>query len=179
VTAPKKKKWSATAKVGAKGDSSHLAVPLLEDEPQAATPPPVTPVPSTTPQKDVVTPAPTGSDGSSQRTVGIVVAGVGVVGIAVGSVFGVMALSKNDDAKRLCPQSTCTSADGYKANDDAKSVATIATVAMIVGGAALVGGAVIYFTAPRASAEKSADTRVRVAPMVAANGGGLLLGGAW
>ena len=180
ATAPKKKTWSTTAKVGPKTDSAKLEIPKLEDEPQAAVPAPIaaTPTPaandSTSPQ---LTP---GSNGSSQRTIGLVVAGVGVVGLAVGSVFGVMAMGKNSDSKNLCPETTCSNADGIKANDDAKSQATISTIAMAAGGAALVTGAVIFFTAPHgSSAEKSASNRVRVAPMIGANAGGLTFAGAW
>jgi len=175
VTAPKKKKWATTAKVGPKTDSAKLSIPALEDEPQAqAVVPAVVPV---TPQTTAPPKAPS-ADGSSQRMIGIVVAGAGVVGVAVGTIFGVSAIGKNNDAKKLCPDTACANTDGIKANDDAKTAATISTVAMIAGGAALVGGAVIYFTAPRASSE-SGDRRVLLAPMIGANVGGVTLGGAW
>src|SRR5205823_5132509 len=109
-----------------------------------ATPPPPVTTPVTSPPPGSVTtqPAREGSDGSGQRTAGIVIAGVGVVGLAVGTVFGLTAVSKNNEAKRLCPGTapTCASSEGVNDNDSAKTDGTISTVAMIAGGAALVGG---------------------------------------
>jgi hypothetical protein len=177
ATAPAKKPWTTTVKVGASADQAHVAVPLLEDEP-AATPVAVTslatPVDTTPTTPSPPTPMP--ADGASQRTAGLVVGGVGIVGLALGSVFGVMALGKNSDSKTLCPSAGgCTSAAGVQDNSDAKSSATISTVAMIVGGAALATGAVLYFSAPKGRTSLA----LRVGPAIGAGEVGLRLGGAW
>jgi len=100
-------------------------------------------------------PAPMSADsgetnpGSTQRTVGIVVGAAGVVGVGVGTIFAVSAMSKNSDSKNLCPTTTCSSAAGFQANEDAKSAATVSTIMFVAGGALLATGAVLYFTAPR------------------------------
>jgi len=116
------------------------------------------------------------TDGSSQRTIGLVVGGVGVAGLAVGSIFGGLAFSKNSDAKTLCPASPgCSSQAGVDANNNAKSDATISTVAVLAGGAALVTGAVLFLVAPR----KRPSVGFHVVPAVGAGYVGAGIGGAW
>ncbi len=85
-----------------------------------------------------------------QRPTALVVAGLGVVGIGVGSAFGLQAFSKWSDAKNACTTAACTqpgsSAESLKS--DATNAATLSTVLFGVGAAALVTGAVLWFTAP-------------------------------
>jgi serine/threonine-protein kinase len=180
AAAPAKKTWTTTVKVGPNADQAHVAVPVLEDEPAptpvvaapvAIPPAPAIPPPPTTP------PPPPQPDGSTQRTIGLVAGGVGIVGIAVGSIFGVMALSSESSSKSLCPTSACTSAAAVSDNSSASSQATVSTVAMIAGAAVLVGGVVIYFTAPKAKTSNA--TALRVMPAVGAGEVGLRIGGAW
>jgi serine/threonine-protein kinase len=183
ATAPAKKRWTTTVNVGPKADQAHVTVAVLEDEPVpsavaaaptpvAAAPPPVAPLPP--PQTPPAEPA---ASGSSQRTAGLVVGGVGIVGVALGSVFGVIAAGKASDSKTLCPSApNCTSAAGVQDNSDAKSSATVSTIAMIVGGAAVATGAVLYFTAPKG---RSSGAALNVGPAVGPGQVGLRLGGAW
>jgi hypothetical protein len=96
--------------------------------------------------------APGGSDTkpvaseAPNRTLAYVVLGLGVVGVGVGSVFGLSALSKKSDLSKACPNSTChTSQQG--ALDSAKTSGTISTIAFAAGGAALIAGGVLFFTA--------------------------------
>jgi hypothetical protein len=104
------------------------------------------------------------SAGSTQRTIGLVVGGVGVVGLGFGTVFGLIAGSKWSDAQNKCTPSACGS--GSPAQDDksaAQNAATISTILFVAGGAALATGAVIFFTAPRSATEKD-SVGVSVAP---------------
>jgi hypothetical protein len=174
---PRKKPWSARVTVGPKGDKASVTVPALEDEAVAvAVVAPSSPAPPST-DDGVISPAPR-RDGKTQRTAGLVVGGVGLAGLAVGSVFGVIALGKASDAKRLCPsEPSCSSADGVTANDDAKSAATVSTAAMIAGGAALVAGAALFLTAPR---DREAQARrVHITPIIGMESAGAAIGGAW
>ena len=83
----------------------------------------------------------------TRRTLALVVAGVGVVGVGVGSVFGVRAKSKLDEADGAgCSGATCPTQAGLDANDSAVSSGTVSTVAFAIGAAGLVGGAVLWFT---------------------------------
>jgi len=129
----------------------------------------VAPPPST-----ALPPAPQ-SDGSSQRIIGLVVGGVGVVGLGIGGVLGLHAKSTYDAAYANCtPDNRCNAA-GVSGVDDARSQATLSTVVASLGAAALVGGAIIYFTAP--SGAPSSTVGLRVAPT--AGGAAFLVGGAW
>ncbi len=66
-----------------------------------------------------------------------VVAGVGVAGLAAGTVFGVLALDKESTGN-----STSSLRDATEAQDTGRTFATISNVGFIVGGVLLVGGAV-------------------------------------
>ncbi len=177
VVAPHKKRWTGKVTVAPDAAQAHLALPPFEDEPEPVIAPlapvtaPVTPAPVT----EASRPIEPGSDGGAQRVIGLVVAGVGVVGVGIGTVFGLKAMSDNNDAKSLCPQSTCASAAGVQANDDAKSAATLSTVAMIAGVAAIGGGAVLYFTAPK----RASQTGLHVSPQIGPGIAGIRIGGAF
>jgi hypothetical protein len=120
---------------------------------------------------------PAGSNGSTQRVLGWTAVGVGVVGVAFGSVFGFDAKSKNDEATNQdgCSGSTCkgpNSVQGAAASSDASSAANASTIAFVVGGVALAAGVVIVLTAPSGHA-------VHVAPAVGQSFGGLAAYGFW
>jgi serine/threonine-protein kinase len=100
--------------------------------------------------------------GAAQRGVGIGVGVLGVVAVAAGSVFGLKAGSDWDAAK-----SHCTSyphgcdAQAVSLAEDAHAASNTSTVAFVIGGAALAGGAVLFFTAPQdPSAEKTLSIRI-------------------
>jgi len=71
-----------------------------------------------------------------------------VVGVGIGAVFGLGASSKWSDAKSNCTAYPYgCSQDALDAKSSAQSKASVATVAFIVGGAAIAGAAVLWFTA--------------------------------
>jgi hypothetical protein len=95
-----------------------------------------------------------GGSGSSQRVVGLAVAGVGVAGIAIGSAFGLVAMNKENDAlHNHCTQDKYCDSQGVQLGQDAHSAATASTIAFAVGGVALAGGLAIYFLAPQSKTE--------------------------
>jgi hypothetical protein len=103
------------------------------------------------PAKPPTEPGAEGSDGSGMRTIGLIVAGVGVVGLGVGGVTGLMAIGKHDDAVSKCasyPDRCPADGSGTQANEDARSLANISTISFIAGGVLVVAGAVLYFVAP-------------------------------
>jgi hypothetical protein len=182
ASAPNKRKWTNTVQVGKTKDQVAVTVPPLEDEPGAvaATPTPAGPAvvepvaPVTSP------PAEETRSGSGQRMIGLVVAGVGVVGVGVGSILGLMATSAQSEADKECDPGgvRCTHA-GFEKNQDAHSAATISTISFIAGGALLAGGAVLYFTAPKDAPKSAALQRVRIGAAPAPGGGAFTIGGAW
>jgi hypothetical protein len=115
---------------------------------------------------------------STQKTLALVAGGVGVAGIAVGSVFGLMAHSSWNSAQTECPSaSNCPQhKQALSDRDSASTSATISTIAFIAGAAAVTGGAVLWFTAPRTeSPPAAASGRLRVVPGVGPGSAGVLV----
>ncbi|HMG23581.1 MAG TPA: tetratricopeptide repeat protein [Kofleriaceae bacterium] len=105
--------------------------------------------------------------GSRRRTYGILVAAGGGALLASGLVFGQLASSKWDDARARCGGDlTCDDpgdlAAGSQLVAEARSRATISTV-LVIGGVAAVGiGAALVLTAPRG--DPAASTALRLTP---------------
>jgi hypothetical protein len=116
------------------------------------------------------------STSSTQRTVGLVLGGVGVGGIVFGSVLGLVASSKWSSAKSDCGQGCLPSAPAQQEKSDAQSAATLSTVGFIGGAGLLAAGVVIYFTAPSAPA-KGAIGALSVTPSAGPGQAGLLVRG--
>ena len=138
VTAPHKKPWTRKLSISPVPSNTDLLVTALTDAP---------PDPAA-PQKQVLVDEP--NKGNTQRVVGLVVGGVGVAGIVVGSVLGISAKSTYDGSNNgHCTNNYCDGT-GTQNRHDAYGTATQSDVAWVIGGALLAGGAVLYFTAPRA-----------------------------
>ncbi|MDB4935727.1 MAG: hypothetical protein JWP87_2699 [Labilithrix sp.] len=120
--------------------------------------------------------------GSTRRTLGLAIAGVGIAGLASGVVFGIVTLNKKSKIEDLCGGNAgnCNAPPGSvdPEREAATTSATISTASFIAGGVALVGGGLLYFTAPNAT-PASSTARVRLAPRVGTNGGGMGLEGTW
>jgi hypothetical protein len=157
ATSPGKKSWSNAFDVPSAPTKIAIAVPDLDDQPAGS---------SSASSSDAASTKP----GSGQRIAGLALAGVGVVGVAAGTLFGLKARSSWDDAKSHCTSYPygCGS-DGVSLGDDTKQAATLSTVSFVVGGVGLVGGAVLYFTAP--SIREVAALSLRVAPRAVVLGG--------
>jgi hypothetical protein len=83
----------------------------------------------------------------TQRTLALVSGGVGLVGVGLGSFFGLRAKSKLDDANAAGCDKTCSTQRGHEANEDAIAAGNVATIAFVVGAVALTGGVVLWLTA--------------------------------
>jgi hypothetical protein len=167
-----KKPWSARVDVGSSAANASIHVPRLVEAPK-------------TPEQPATDPD-GGSDGSGQRAVGLVLGGLGVVGIGVGAAFGVQAISKDSDADGFCDDddpSRCQQ-EGVDLGDQAATAATLSTIAFGVGAAALVAGAVVFFTAPKSGASgprkgRAAGPTVGAAPAWSPGFGGVSVRGAF
>ncbi len=184
AVAPGYEAWSQTIVVPDRGASISVTLPPLKKRADApvSPPPPVSASSSPPPAAQTSLPPPgaalpeadaTASKRGVHRTAAFVVGGAGVVAIGIGSVFGVRAITKNHEAESHCPRGyQCDDQLGPKAGEDAKKAARIADITLGLGAAALVGGAVLYFTAPSASHGGTA------AHFTATAGpGGIVLGG--
>jgi len=148
ASAPSKKSWSTTIAVPKESGAISVKIPSLEDAPAEQ---PV--APSKSQDEDP-------HRGSTQRILGLVIGGVGLVGIGAGSYFGIATGSKNDESKDKCrpDNPNLCSQEGLDLRDDAKMFGTISTISFIAGGALLVGGVVLFFTAPKSKAGAKVTT---------------------
>lgn len=177
ASAPGYKPWSSNVDVPQDGAAITVTVPALEAAPTSPTPAPAPP-PALAPAP---APAPAGpppdpSTGSTQRILGVVIGGVGVVGLGIGGAFALVAKNKYNDSLPDCQTANpnvCNSS-GVQTRNAALGDGNAATVAVVIGAAALVGGAVIWLTAPSAPSSPSTG-RVYLAPTL----GGAVLQGAW
>jgi hypothetical protein len=82
----------------------------------------------------------------TQRIAAIAATGAGVVGLGIGTVFGVMAMSKKSDAQSACPD-RCADQAGVALWSDAKSAGNVSTIAFVIGGLGVAAGAALWLTA--------------------------------
>ncbi|HEX8795923.1 MAG TPA: hypothetical protein VF765_33470 [Polyangiaceae bacterium] len=173
--------WLAVSPDGHRLDASApgrepIVLALPPDAPgRSITLPPLATLPAPAPSPPRPT-SPLGGDGSTQRTLGLGLGGVGLVGIAAGTIAGLRAIHDQKDAANACggayPRCGTANENTVRdANDGAESFSTIATTCFVAGGVALASGALLYFTAPRAG--------VRVAPTVGTGTFGASVGGHW
>jgi hypothetical protein len=164
----------ATATV-AIGERQQIDVPIGVDQTPSGSVA-VVPLPATVsgPRPAETSPVTEGHSGS-WRAAAIVTAGLGLVGVGVGSYLGLDAKSKLDESNNsgCAPNDNCSPAAG-KIRDDAITAGNASTVAFIVGGVLLAGGVVLWLVAP---SRKVAT--VGLSPMGLPRGSGLALSGGW
>ena len=173
ATATGKKEWSAKINVSAR-EASIVKLPILEDAPVAAPPPaaPIGPAPGTEPA----------SDGKTQRTIGVALAGVGILSLGTGLVLGLMSKGEESAANTDgCSEATnfCTNQHAVDERSTALVEGNVSSVLSIAGLVFATGGIVLWATAPRAP--KTTAKEWRVAPDVAVGQGGASFGmrGTW
>jgi hypothetical protein len=180
ASAPGRAPWSTTVDATAESGSLTVTIPELAPEASPAAKPaavvaahdPAKP-PEQSPAADT---APRSSN--PLPTVGIIVAGAGLVALGVGAVFAVNASSKNDDSlSNGCTKNDCN-ATGAQLRNDARSAGDLATVLFVVGGVLMAGGLTTFLLAPSTTAGPS-SARVRLVPRVGTNEGTMTFQGAW
>jgi hypothetical protein len=89
-------------------------------------------------------------DGTVMLISGIAVGGVGIAGLVVGTVFGLSAVSKSDEADTFCEGKFCEP-QGLDLHTEADDAALISTISFVAGGALVVTGVVLIALAPSGS----------------------------
>jgi serine/threonine-protein kinase len=178
--APGYESWSQTVTVPEKAAKAAILVPPLKksaepDKGVAAAPPADPTKPNAPPSPDGQTLALQSQEpdraANSQRTLAYVLGGAGILGVGIGSFFGLRAISKNSDAKSHCHLGYyCDDADGPALADDARSAARLSTISFAIGAAALAGGAILFFTSP-SSGQRSPTAHLAVGPTGVVVGG--------
>ncbi len=85
-----------------------------------------------------------------QKSAAIGAGAAGIVGLGVGTVFGLQASSQWSDGQAACPGNVCTPA-GRNAWDDARSSAGVSTISFAAGAVLVAAAAFLWFTAPSSS----------------------------
>ena len=114
------------------------------------------------------------ADAGSRRTVTYSLIGVGGVGLAIGTFFGVTAFSKWSSAKSDCGSGCAVGSPARSEQSAASTAAAVSTIAFAAGGASLAVAAVLYFTAP-----STRTGTLVVTPTVGVAGAGLEVRAAW
>jgi serine/threonine-protein kinase len=137
--APGYETWKSSVPVTGEGTTSQISVPALVRSETPSVPPP-----------HPASAAGQSSEGlGTQKVVALVAGGVGVVGLAVGGVFGLKAVSNKKDADPYCSGGDCTDPRGVTAGNDAHAAGNAATVGLVVGAVGLAAGLTLWFTAPK------------------------------
>jgi serine/threonine-protein kinase len=158
VSAPGYETWSTPIKVEAGGASASVRVPGLVKAPETAPPTPAATKSASTPGDASPLPPTKVEQGlTTQQTLAIVVGGVGLVGVGLGSYFGIRAIKRNGDADQYCSKpGLCQDQKGLDLTDDAKQDATASNIAFAAGGLLLGTAAVLYLTGGRSDADRVA-----------------------
>ena len=94
-------------------------------------------------------PAERAETGGVRRTWKWIAFSAAAAAAAVGTYFGVLAISRWNDVDELCPDGACTDPGGLERADEARHAGNVATAAFVVSGGAVVAGVVLWLTEPK------------------------------
>ena len=158
-----KRTWVGSVVVEAGPTEQVVRVPVLEDGPPARSTPPSSP--------------PVAEGPSGRQIAGWTALGIGVVGVAVGAVFGARTFATEDDADEICPTRVCSSQEGLDLHEDASTFGLISTIAFGVGiGAAALGVGLLVIPTGESASSKS---QTKSAPAASTRGAMLGWRGRW
>jgi hypothetical protein len=164
ATAPGRQPWTVRFVVR-DGDTRPVDVPVLARSAPA-------PIVVATP------PLAAAPESHSGRSWGYAVGGLGIASIAVGSYFGLHAVGQNNDAKLLCAPANCMSSEGVDLNSQARTSATISTIA-IAGGLVAVGIGTFLVLTSRSSSAPRPEAAFRLVPLSGPGEVGAGMRGVW
>ncbi len=149
---PGRKSWQTKIVVKGKGELVKVDVPVLEAQPSVA------------PQSEAPRPPSAGraseSPPQSRRTLALVVGGVGVAGVALGSVAGLVSMSKHNQANEHCVGSSCADMQGVDLRSGARTWGNVSTVGFIVGAVGIAAGTTLWLSSPKAESTRTAQIGV-------------------
>jgi len=129
---------------------------------------------------------PGSSTWSGRKTLAVTLAGVGVAGVAVGSIFGLEAINQNNASNAGGHCTGGCDATGTSLRNQAITDATASTVAFGAGLAFVAAGVVVWLTAPSTAPRPGATglmlrlpARLTLVPALGAGSAGMAALGAW
>jgi len=142
-------------------ESKTVTITLVPDPNYKPPPPPVPITPKETPKRD--------------RTLAWVSAGVGLVGVAVGGIFGGLALGKKGSLDDQCTAQKLCGPGAQSDLDAAQTFGTISTVGFIVGGVGAAAAIVLFlWPDPKPEAAAAPKTGVFFRPVIGPGSLGLV-----
>jgi hypothetical protein len=117
--------------------------------------------------------APLVDDGSMHRGIAVVTGSVGFAGVALGGVFGILALSRWDQVKETL--GSCRDQTNYNGCPTAvkegqlvaSAYATVSTYSIVTGSAAIAGAIVLWYMSPRLPLSTA---RIKLVPVITPGG---------
>jgi hypothetical protein len=190
VNAKNKKAWKGSVHIAAGPGIDRLDVPPLEDAPVAETPPVAT---GPAAGGGDYHPPQTGNDGSTQRTVGLIVGGVGILALigAGGLEIFNLAVTNADYKKTKSESDACPTqvppnparcpglVTSAASKDDARHANQTAAIVIAAGGGALVITGIVLLVTTPSSRSSGELTKPRVYPIVGNGTTGLGLSAAF
>lgn len=115
--------------------------------------------------------------GTGSNALPFVLAGIGIVGVGVGSTFALLARSQNEESKGACLASAPNQCDerGVELRNSAIRKGNVATVAFIAGGASLAGAGLVWLLSGGSSDTR--ETKLRAEAWVGPDAAAMLLNG--
>jgi hypothetical protein len=159
ATAPGRSPFSATVRLGV-AEERTVEIPVLAPVAEPATRTSTSPADDRNPGVPLTGATTPGAEpGRGRRVAGLITGGAGLAVLAVGIGVGANATALWDEAfeSGACNAMTlmCTP-DGQAQTDDARTRARASNVLFGAGVVAIAAGAILYFTAPRASSQRAA-----------------------
>jgi hypothetical protein len=172
ATAPGKERWGQRVKIDPGPATQELVVKLVDASTPSAAPPPAT-APAAAPARD---PEPTST---ARRDIGFAIGAVGIVGIGIGTGYGLSALSKKNEYNDQWRGGACDTQPNCDAARDAKEqldkAAIISTIGFVAGGIGVATGLYLVLTAPSSQQTNT----VRIAPILARSATGVTITGSF
>jgi hypothetical protein len=112
------------------------------------------------------------NSGRAQRIAGMATAGAGAVALGLGIGFGVAATSKHTQLEGECAGGACLPSS-QDTLDSFHTLRTLSTISYVAGGVLVVGGVVLFATAPTSGKVQASSDPVRVVPWVGWGAAGL------
>lgn len=145
VTAPGQEPW--TAEIVLEGDGADERVEV----------PPFGPAGGGASEVDEAGP-------SGQTVAGIVLAATGAAAMGAGVIIGVAAKPRYDESNEHCQDDLCDQ-EGIDIRDSVRTQGNVATAVFVIGAAALVGGTVLWLTAPSEDEPQELASSAAVRPV--------------
>ena len=111
------------------------------------------------------------------RPIGLIVGGAGAASLVVGAVTGVLALDRAGTVEDRCTPDLVCDREGLDAARSGSTLSLVSTITIAAGSAALVGGAALYFFAPRTA--KTTGGKLQMTPTASRDGAGLQIRGSF